>query len=956
MNKRIINYFSLLLPLLLISPLLGQRTSVNQLKVSLSENITEPVKANTYLKLGEAYRFINIDSALYYNARALNLAKENTLDQIHNTALTNKGLFLCEKADYSNALNLLEQSLRMSEERKDSNLVAITTRIIGSVYLRLEEYEKAIEKYQFALEQFYKQGNRKSILNALNNLGALNLNLKKYDKALEYFEKVRISSMEHKDTLLTAIATANIGEVFLNQGKIDTSLVLSRKVIDLIEIETYPLLIVSCLINISKSYSFQKEYEKALTTCEKALAICEKYQLKKHKNDIYEILAQVFLKLKKYTTSISYAYKGLSFVKSANIRGGELPFYQLLSKAYAGKNQLKEALDMERQYSHLKDSLHQLQIEEKIANLELAAEVKQQVSKNALLREEKKNQTLIIQQRTYGIIVISIGFLLLGIILTQIYLARNKLRKLNEQLTIQANELKHNYQSKNRLFANIAHELQTPLTLISGQLDLISKENQINSNLQQKIQIAKHSSIGLLDLSKQILDLVKSEIGLVKTSVSSFSLQELLNYLFLLFEPIAIRKNITLHFTIPEKENIELVTDVEKLLTILRNLITNAIKYNEAKGVIELYYEHIGDHLKISVKDTGQGIPAKELPLIFDRYYQSQQTQTAEGGIGIGLAICKEYVQLLKGSIEVQSTIGQGSTFTVQFPKKLTIPNEKIPTYEFPQNFTTSFPDLPILKTAKQTNEEYLLVVEDNLELSHYLYDLLDEEYEVYFAANGREALKQINIQPPIAIISDWMMPIMDGKTLIKHLKNSEDLAIIPVLMLTAKTDIKEQLALLRIGVDDYLTKPFDAEVLKAHLNYLIEQANQKNYVSKEEELMNELENKILVFDQKDQNLLQLIELTVIKNLSNFDLTIEKIGDMVGLSGRHLSRKIKQLTKLTASQFVNEIRFREAKRMLIEKEYTSVKAVVYSVGFKSEKVFSRNFKKRFGKYPKDFLN
>ncbi len=955
-NRRIRGYFLLLTVFLFVgTPLLGQKTVVNQLREALSEVSSDNVKANTYLNLAAAYRFFSIDSALYYNETALDLAKKNNLEHIHNTALTNKGLFLNDKADYANALNLLQQSLKISKERNDSNLIAITTHIIGSVYLRLEEFEKAIEHYQLALEQFYQQGEKDRIIASLNSLGSVSLNLNKYDKALEYYEKVRIGSIENKNSLYTAIATSNIAEVFLAQGKLDTSLVLSKKVIELIELEVYPLLIVSSMINIAKGHYLKKEYEQALVAGKKAITICEKYQLHKHKTDIYEILAQVFLKLKKNLASINYANKGMSFVKNANVRGGELTFYKLLSKAYEQENQLKEALAMERQYNQLNDSLHQLQIEKKIANLALATEVKQKKSENALLKAEKKNQALIIQQRTYAISVISLGMLLLGIILAQIYLARNKLRYLNEQLAAQAKELKQNYQFKNRLFGNIAHELRTPLTLVSGQLDLISKDSHTQAGLYQKVQIAKHSSLSLLDLTNQILDLTKSEVGLVKLSIVSFSLQDLLNNLFCQFEPIAKRKDITLQFTNVQEANIALETDAKKLLTILQNLLANAIKYNKAQGSIKLYYEDLGSSLKIAVEDSGQGISPKELPLIFDRYYQSEQTETSEGGIGIGLAICKEYIQLLKGTIEARSKVGQGSIFTIQLPKHMANPNASISAYKFPKPLTPSPSALPTLQPGVTINEEYLLVVEDSLELSHYLYDLLNEEYEVYFASNGKEALRQIDIQAPIAIISDWMMPIMDGKALVKQLKQSEKLAAIPVLMLTARTDIQEQLALLRIGVDDYLTKPFDAEVLRAHLNRLIDQARQKLHISREEELMNQLETNLLVFNQKDQDLLKQVEQTIIENISNFDLTIEKISSIIGLSGRHLGRKIKQLTKLTASQFVNEIRFREAKRMLIEKEYSSVKAVVYSVGFKSEKVFSRNFKKRFGKYPKDFL-
>jgi len=599
-----------------------------------------------------------------------------------------------------------------------------------------------------------------------------------------------------------------------------------------------------------------------------------------------------------------------------------------------------------------KDSLDQLQVIEK----RLTTEIKQKETEIAFLKEEKRNQALSIQQKNHIIIVISLLLFLLGIILSQMYFARNKLKQLNQQLKIQAHQFKENSQFKNRFFGNIAHELRTPLTIINGQLNLLSKESQIPSIFQQKVKIAKDSSTELLDLTNQILDLTKSEVGLIKKNLSVFQLQGLLNYLYQQFEPITTKKGIILQFADKEHSSIELVTDTAKLLTILQNLLTNAIKYNHAKGQINLEYSDHGKTIEITIEDTGQGITEEDLPFIFDRYYQSQYTKLSEGGIGIGLAICKEYIQLLSGTIEVQSTPNQGSKFTIQFPKKLATHTSSMPTYRFPELVNSALNILPRLEKGDTKKEEYVLIVEDNLELSNYLYELLHEKYEVYFATNGEDALQQIDLQVPIAIITDWMMPIMDGSELIQYLKKSEKLAAIPVLMLTARTDIKEQLSILRIGVDDYLTKPFDATVLKVHLGHLIEQARKHLHTSKKDELMNQLKTRALVYSEKEQDLLKQLEETIIANLANFDLTLEKIANMIGLSERHLSRKIKQLTKLTASQFVNEIRFREAKRMLVEREYDSVKAIVYSVGFKSEKVFSRNFKKRFGKYPKEILN
>ena len=961
MNKFL---FTLIIYTSLSSSLFAQRATINQLQVDLHKTSDDSIKAKLYKDLADIYRPIHIDSAIYYIDSALLIAKKGKIGgDFINKNLIYKGVYHFEKKAYRQALKWTEEGQSLSKDRNDTLSIVLSYMVKGHIYGGMERKEKALDNYQLALDMLLQMGNSDKLRQAeiWFNLSNDYFWSKEYEKALTCYETSRKIALENEDKSMVALASLAIGEVYFQQGRLDTATILFNHVKDSLQVDlqkyTYlgPIITNTTYSSLTKSYLAQAQYKKALLAATKNLAFCEEHELHANKIGIYESLAKIHHRLKDYTSATNQIQKGLQTVKKINLRGGELPFYLLLSEVHEAKNQLQDALEIQRKYRQLKDSLNQLQVEEKIANLEYATEAEQKEAENALLTEEKKNQALTIRQKNYAIAAISLGLLSLGFILMQMYMARKKQKQLNQQLATQANELKQNQLFKNRLFGNIAHELRTPLTLITGQLDLISKESPVDLKVQQKLQIAKNTSQDLLGLTNQILDLTKSEVGLVKTTVSNFPLLDLLNYLQLQFEPIAQRKDIALQFTTTD-EKVELSTDAEKLLTILRNLLSNALKYNQAQGRIKLDCKKIGTDIEIVVEDSGQGIPQADLSLIFDRYYQSQQTQTAEGGIGVGLAICKEYIQLLGGTIRVQSTLGKGSSFIIRFPQKMTTNTLNIPKYEFPKYLATTYPELPRLQTANESIEEYVLVVEDNLELSHYIYELLQEEHTVYFAANGQEALQQIDLQAPIAIITDWMMPVMDGAALIKHLKNSENFATIPVLMLTARTDIKEQLAVLRIGLDDYLTKPFDATVLKAHLNHLIEQTRQQLHIRKEDELMNQLETRLLAFDPKEQELLKQVEQIVLKNIASFDLTLEKISQIIGLSERHLSRKIKQLTKLTANQFVNEIRFREAKRMLLEKEYTSVKAVVYSVGFKSEKVFSRNFKKRFGKYPKELLS
>lgn len=524
-----------------------------------------------------------------------------------------------------------------------------------------------------------------------------------------------------------------------------------------------------------------------------------------------------------------------------------------------------------------------------------------------------------------------------------------KKQKLIEQ---QADQLKQSIDFKNRLFGNISHELRTPLTLISGQVNTLLNQSQLNTNIEQKLQLIKGNSNHLLNMANQVLDLAKNEEGVLAVNISKFQLSNLLQYLQLQFADFARIREIKMLFPLMSDDSIHLKTDADKLFIVLKNLLSNAVKYNSKGGTVTLNYEETEEKLKIIVSDTGRGISEKNLPFIFDRYYQTKQTQLSDGGIGIGLSIVKEYIQLIGGNITVKSSLNEGSTFTIELPKNHSENLTELPSYEFPIFIPTSVPVLPKLSTNLQP-DNYVLVVEDNLDLCHHIFELLYEDYEVFFAHNGADALEQINLKKPSVILTDWMMPVMDGEALIKHLKSIKTLASIPILVLTARVDINDQLSLLRIGIDDYLMKPFEEEVLKAHLLNLFELAESRKQIE-DLDIDNQTDLTPL-FSTKEQEFLLKAEQIVLNRIADFNLTVEVVAEKLEFSTRHLSRKMKGLTGLTTQQYIQEIRFREAKRMLIEREHSTVKAVMYSIGSKTSKDFARNFKKRFGKNPSEFL-
>ncbi|MFK7948777.1 MAG: ATP-binding protein [Saprospiraceae bacterium] len=393
--------------------------------------------------------------------------------------------------------------------------------------------------------------------------------------------------------------------------------------------------------------------------------------------------------------------------------------------------------------------------------------------------------------------------------------------------------------------------------------------------------------------------------------------------------------------------------DYFKFSTIIKNLISNALKFTYEKGHISVFTKIIDNTIVIEVKDDGQGIHTNDLPLIFNRYYQAKNTATIqEGGTGIGLAICNEYVKAMNGTIKVQSELGKGSVFTVM-----------IPIVQNAEAMTSLFP-VPIYETNNATlvksmlNSTFpdLLLVEDNLDMQSYIKYLLKDNYNVNVVPHGKAALEFLeennNIQ---LIITDLMMPEMNGHEFIKRLKNTPKYAAIPTIMLTALDDKKDKLQALRVGIDDYLTKPFLDEELMVRIDNLLENYQNKTEFIALEKAANNTVDRSSKTVTKDQEWLEKLEETTLENLQNTNYSIDALTQDMLLSRVQFYRKLKVLTGLTPKKYIDEIRFQKAREILESRSLYTIKAVALRVGFKDEKHFSRNFKKRFGKYPSEYL-
>ncbi len=527
---------------------------------------------------------------------------------------------------------------------------------------------------------------------------------------------------------------------------------------------------------------------------------------------------------------------------------------------------------------------------------------------------------------------------------------------------------------KSQFFANISHEFRTPLTLILGPVKQIAEKIR-DDKIKDELGVVYRNASRLLQLVNQLLDLSKLESGKLKLEASKGNIVSFVKGIALSFESLSESKDISLKLQ-PEKEYIELYFDKEKMTKILSNILSNAFKFTPEEGKIIISIKERSDNaskdkknnfVEIKIKDTGIGIPKSELPKLFDRFYQVDSSHTREyEGTGIGLAITKELVDLHHGSINAESEIGNWTEFTILLPSgREHLKDNEIINEEFknPEELMSLVNDESFLvsnnagdeaaRDIKDSSKNIVLIVEDNYDMREYIKKFLSKDYLVEEAVNGEQGVRKAKKIIPDLIISDIMMPKMDGNELTKSLKDDEKTCHIPIIILTAKSGQENKIEGLKTGADDYLIKPFDIEELLIRVENLINirKKLQEKY-SKEDYLLITDGKKIQSIDEKFMN--NVIDI-IGKHLSEEEFSIEEFSGEIGMSRSQLHRKIRALTGKSPSVYMRTIRLLKGKRM-IEEKTGNISEIAYSVGFSSPAYFTRCFKEEFGYPPSDLAS
>lgn len=545
-----------------------------------------------------------------------------------------------------------------------------------------------------------------------------------------------------------------------------------------------------------------------------------------------------------------------------------------------------------------------------------------------------------------------------------------------EEILIQQEKLQELDRFKSRLYTNITHEFRTPLTVILGTAEQMSSKYKTTALGKAKKQIDMISRNGqnLLNLVNQLLDLSKIESNQLKVHYTQGNMVHYVHYITESFHSLANMQNVLLRVK-SEQAEILMDYDQEKYRQILSNLISNAIKFTPSGGKVLVNLrtngpsveekanivssERVGKVMEIEVIDSGPGIEAENLPLVFDRFYQADDAASKAGGTGIGLALTKELVKLLEGTIEVESVPGKGATFRVRLPIRNEAPFKASPAPSSEQGTSLTAIESTAIDHAKRATElAQLLIIEDNPDVIEYLNACLQDQYQLEFAYNGQAGIDKAIEHIPDIIISDVMMPGKDGFEVCQFLKNDERTSHIPIILLTAKADIESRLTGLSQGADAYLAKPFYQQELIINLQNLLElrQKLQKKYLGQTLVQSSELQVDSSIppgLSEKETAFLQKLHDFIDEYIDDPDFGVPHLARKMNLSQSQLYRKIKALTDKSTASYIRSFRLYRSQAFLLEKNL-SISEIAYAVGFSSLQYFSDAFLEEFGLRPSEF--
>jgi signal transduction histidine kinase/DNA-binding response OmpR family regulator len=927
----------------------------------------DSIKIFKWIKLSEKYNNESVyDSAIHYADKALQFSKERNHEKGIAHALLKKEEIYIDYDELDKAIPINEKTASLGKKLNDPFIIALSTLHKAQIKMYQNNLDEAIALFKECTKNYfdkhpsyyaalayndfgYTYGLNEDLINqtkcliksikineslpeinygelavVYNNLSLVYYQLKDNKKTIEYAKKSIFNREKNGNIDDLALGYCNMSQLY--------------RAIDPKEAKKYQQLcvkfseqsknqdrIVQAYITSALIASDAEDRVLALTFEKKAVKILEEINNNPGSLALRYIAIGMHLEALKRDSNeaIEYYKKALTISETINNKSNISEVYKNLAKIYSLQNKYKEAFEAQKKYYIYRDSIVGEKTSISIAELETKYQNEKKEQEIKLLSAENK----LAQKQKYIYVGLAALFLILG--LSLFFGFRNKIKT--------AQKLKELNNLKSKFFANISHEFRTPLTLIKSPVQSLLSEIQDNNQKSKLLLIDKNSN-RMLDLVDQLLELSKLDNGKLQLILKEGNITLFINSLLDSFTYQAKESKLTFSSTIDKNEQNHFF-DKDVVEKIISNLLSNAIKYTPENEKITFNTKIENNQLQLLVTNSGSTIKKEELPKLFERFYQKKENHQ---GVGIGLALVKELVELYQGKIE--TTVENGIlSFMVALPLENTNENAIVVTKEVPQpTFTeenNSEIELPIL-----------LLVDDNQDIRTVLKDIFKEHYQILEAKDGEQALKMAKKEIPDCIISDVMMPKMDGFEFTKAIKNNELTSFIPVILLTAKTSEEAHLQGLKSTADAYLTKPFNNEIIKEAVAQVIKERKKLQERYSQELILKPTEIVIDSFDEKFINKLQHI---LDKNITNSDFTAEEFANQANVSRMQLHRKLKSLFGVSTSEFIRNERIKMAAELL-KKQSIGISEVGYAVGFNDISYFAKCFKETFKISPSEF--
>jgi signal transduction histidine kinase/DNA-binding response OmpR family regulator len=914
------------------------------------------------------------DSAVHY------IKKKMDLDQNRNSAIKEMEdhIALASLYGQQNRFNLSSEHLSKAlaiAERSNYGFADIYLSI-GDLFFQKKNAKMAILYYNKALEKFNLRKPDDVLADIYNSLGKVYLEAGNDREALLYISKglsiAKANGFRHE----LANAYRLMGQYFKQNRQYNLAMSNLQLCYNTGCNSCSRLAFFDVMVEIGDLYLSQGNEERASEWYIESLMLADRFNAKRERSVAKRKMGSLFFTQQKYRQAEHSFIQSMSDAQESKQPSTIKDIADTLSAFYLKQMDFKRAYHYLQLSKVLADSISRMEGNANVAALEMNFEFeslkKADEAKQALSLEEIKRQK---QFRNFLFIIMSLLIILGGISLYNyrkkmldnklLVEQKKRIEENNKAIIEQVEEIKLQKDEIERIsaklheadllklhfFSNISHELRTPLTLILHPLKTLLASYRFEKDQKQQLELIYRNTLRLHELTNQILDLQKLDSGSLSLNLCKDDIVVHLKGVISSFEGFCSVTNCRLSFY-SQHTAVLCSFDQDKISKIVGNLISNAFKYNKDGGAVAFRLSFLEAQVLIIVQDNGIGIPQSNLNEVFTRYYQMEESNTQYEGTGIGLAYVKELTELMKGKIELFSEVGSGTKVVVTLPvsdiqvlQPDPVCSEQIP----PKN---SLHKEHVLSQIEKADDDAptILIVEDNMDLRNMIGRIFMNSYHLIYAQNGKEGIERALQDLPDVIISDVMMPQMNGLDMSRFLKKNEQTCHIPIVLLTAKDSYENHVLGYQSGADDYLVKPFDSVVLNLKIQNIIET---REAMKKQFNIDRLFEKKTSPYNQMDQEFLKKCVSLIKENLENPDFSVDSLLEKTSFGRRSLFRKMKALTNLSPYEFITTYKLKHAATLLQSGQRVS--EVAYSVGFTSAQSFSVAFKKYYGVVPSEYI-